>query len=70
MDSLHNGNGIFSFSKLNDIKAHLRKQWAALFQLLLKEQRNETQANMLKHQNLMNSNIQYLSLGGREIKTS
>jgi hypothetical protein len=34
------GNGIVSFSNIEEIETHLRKQWAALFQRLLQEQRN------------------------------
>lgn len=34
-------NSVISFSKLEDIENHLRKQWAALFQRLLKEQREQ-----------------------------
>ena len=55
--SLHNGNSIASFSNLDNIKNHLRKQWAALFQRFLKEQRDKVQADILKHQNQMNSGI-------------
>lgn len=33
------GNSIIGFSHLDDIRSHLRKQWAALFQRLLYEQR-------------------------------
>jgi len=33
------GNSIIGFSHLDDIRTHLRKQWAALFQRLLYEQR-------------------------------
>lgn len=43
---LHKGNNITTFSKLDEIKNHLRKQWAALFQRLLREQRIKDQANI------------------------
>jgi hypothetical protein len=33
------GNSVISFSKVEDIESHLRKQWASLFQRLLKEDR-------------------------------
>lgn len=33
------GNSVISFSKIEDIECHLRKQWGALFQRLLQEQR-------------------------------
>ncbi|MDR6554662.1 DUF4062 domain-containing protein [Paenibacillus qinlingensis] len=33
------GNSVISFSRVEDIESHLRKQWASLFQRLLKEQR-------------------------------
>lgn len=42
---LHNrnkGNGVISFSKIEDIETHLKKQWGALFQRLLREQREQT----------------------------
>jgi hypothetical protein len=35
------GNSVISFSKIEDIESHLRKQWAALFQRLLKEERDQ-----------------------------
>ena len=35
------GNSVISFSKVEDIESHLRKQWAALFQRLLKEERDQ-----------------------------
>ena len=35
------GNSVISFSKIEDIETHLRKQWGALFQRLLREQRDE-----------------------------
>ena len=41
---LHNrnkGNSVISFSKIEDIEIHLRKQWSALFQRLLREQRDQ-----------------------------
>lgn len=34
------GNSVFTFSKLQDIEDILRKQWSALFQKLIQEQRN------------------------------
>jgi len=34
------GNSVIPFSKIEDIENHLRKQWAALFQRLLNEQRD------------------------------
>lgn len=33
------GNSVISFGKIEDIESHLRKQWGALFQRLLREQR-------------------------------
>ncbi len=36
------GNNLIQFSKIEDIENHLRKQWASLFQRLLKDQRNST----------------------------
>jgi hypothetical protein len=42
---LHNrnkGNGVIPFSKIEDIETHLKKQWGALFQKLLREQREQT----------------------------
>jgi len=33
------GNNVISFGKVEDIEIHLRKQWASLFQRLLREQR-------------------------------
>lgn len=38
------GNGVFPFSKLQDIEDILRKQWSSLFQKLLLEQRNRANA--------------------------
>ena len=35
-----NGNSVIPFSNVEDIENHLRKQWASLFQRLLKEQRD------------------------------
>ncbi len=35
------GNSVISFGKIEDIEIHLRKQWGALFQRLLREQREE-----------------------------
>ncbi|UJF35507.1 DUF4062 domain-containing protein [Paenibacillus hexagrammi] len=35
------GNSVISFSKIEDIENHLRKQWASLFQRLLREQREK-----------------------------
>lgn len=35
------GNSVISFVKVEDIETHLRKQWGALFQRLLKEQREQ-----------------------------
>lgn len=43
---LHKGNSITTFSKLDEIKTHLRKQWAALYQRLLREQRNKDKENI------------------------
>jgi len=34
-------NAIIPFSKIEDIQAHLRRQWAALFQRLLQEERSD-----------------------------
>jgi hypothetical protein len=36
------GNSVISFSKVEDIESHLRKQWASLFQRLLKEDRDRS----------------------------
>lgn len=36
------GNNLIQFSKIEDIENHLRKQWASLFQRLLKDQRNSS----------------------------
>lgn len=36
------GNSLIKFSNIEDIENHLRKQWASLFQRLLKEQRSVT----------------------------
>lgn len=33
------GNSVISFSKIEDIESHLKKQWGGLFQRLLREQR-------------------------------
>lgn len=41
---LHNrnkGNSVIPFRKIEDIETHLRKQWGALFQRLLREQREQ-----------------------------
>lgn len=38
-------NGVVSFSRIEDIENHLRKQWASLFQRLLREQRDLTIEN-------------------------
>lgn len=35
------GNSVISFSKIEDIEIHLKKQWGALFQRLLREQREQ-----------------------------
>ncbi|SFZ77998.1 DUF4062 domain-containing protein [Chitinimonas taiwanensis] len=35
------GNSVVSFSKIEDIENHLRKQWASLFQRLLRESREK-----------------------------
>jgi hypothetical protein len=35
------GNSVIPFSKIEDIENHLRKQWASLFQRLLREQREK-----------------------------
>lgn len=35
------GNSVIPFSKIEDIEVHLRKQWGALFQKLLREQRDQ-----------------------------
>lgn len=35
------GNSVFTFSKLQDIEETLRKQWSALFQKLIQEQRSK-----------------------------
>lgn len=35
------GNSVISFSKVEDIENHLKKQWGALFQKLLREQREQ-----------------------------
>lgn len=35
------GNSVISFSKIEDIEIHLKKQWGALFQKLLREQRDQ-----------------------------
>ncbi|WP_156000847.1 DUF4062 domain-containing protein [Thioalkalivibrio sp. ALJT] len=35
------GNSVISFGKLEDIENHLKKQWGALFQRLLREQREQ-----------------------------
>jgi len=35
------GNSVISFSKVEDIENHLRKQWGGLFQRLLREQREQ-----------------------------
>lgn len=39
------GNSLITFSNIEDIENHLRKQWASLFQRLLKEQRDITTDN-------------------------
>jgi hypothetical protein len=39
------GNSVISFKKLEDIESHLRKQWSALFQKLLNEQRDYAKEN-------------------------
>jgi len=36
------GNNVISFSRIEDIENHLRKQWGALFQRLLREEREKT----------------------------
>jgi hypothetical protein len=36
------GNSVISFSKVEDIESHLRKQWASLFQRLLREDRDRS----------------------------
>lgn len=36
------GNSVFTFSRFQDIEDIIRKQWSALFQKLLQEQRNKT----------------------------
>ena len=36
------GNSVISFSKIEDIEIHLKKQWGALFQKLLREQRDQS----------------------------
>jgi hypothetical protein len=36
------GNSVVTFSKIDDIETHLKKQWGALFQQLLREQREQT----------------------------
>lgn len=68
IESLHNGNSITSFSNLDEIKDHLSKQWAALFQLLLKERRDKTQVNTLKHQNQLNYGMPRHESKGEEEK--
>ncbi len=35
-------NSVISFSKMDDIEQHLQKQWSALFQRLLSEQKNKS----------------------------
>lgn len=35
------GNSVISFGKIEDIEIHLKKQWGALFQKLLREQREQ-----------------------------
>jgi len=35
------GNSVISFSRIEDIENHLRKQWASLFQRLLRESRDK-----------------------------
>lgn len=37
------GNSVIPFGRIEDIETHLLKQWGALFQKLLKEQRDHTQ---------------------------
>jgi hypothetical protein len=48
------GNSVTSFSKIEDIVVHLKKQWAALFQRVLKEQRDreieERRINIISRQ--------------------
>lgn len=39
------GNSVISFSKVEDIETHLRKQWGGLFQRLLREQREQLHEN-------------------------
>lgn len=42
------GNSVIPFSKLEDIETHLKKQWGALFQRLLREQReNQVEARKI-----------------------
>lgn len=36
------GNSVVSFTRIEDIETHLLKQWGALFQRLLREQRDQT----------------------------
>lgn len=36
------GNSVIAFGKIEDIETHLKKQWGALFQKLLKEQREQS----------------------------
>lgn len=36
------GNSVIPFSRIEDIENHLRKQWASLFQRLLREQRDKS----------------------------
>jgi hypothetical protein len=59
--SQHEGNSITLFSTLDDIKTHLRKQWAALFQRFLKEQRDKIQGE---------KQINYLSEQIADLKTA
>lgn len=42
---LNEGNSITPFSNLDDIKTHLRKQWAGLFQRFLSEQHSKVSVN-------------------------
>jgi len=41
LQNRNKGNGVISFSKIEDIETHLKKQWGALFQRLLRELREQ-----------------------------
>lgn len=55
------GNSVFQFSKIQDIEEILRKQWSALFQRLLQEQR---------HRNIESKRLDMLTEQFEDLKTA